>query len=140
MDTLLTALRVVVSLGAVLGLIWFVRKRISKGAARGGNRAKAVNVVGRQSVGAKASVVVVEADGRRFVLGVTEHSISVLHVAQPPSVDELGFAETMAELAGEAPVADGQDMVDPPVSLVAGSVFAASTWKRAAAALRSVAK
>ena len=38
----------------------------------------------RQSVGQKASVVVVDTDGKRFLLGVTEHGINVLHTSDVP--------------------------------------------------------
>jgi flagellar biosynthetic protein FliO len=140
MDTVFTALRVAVSLGAVLGLIWYLRKRIATSAPRGGKRAKAVNVVGKQGIGAKASIVVVETEGRRFVLGVTEHSVNVLHVAETPSTDELVFAEAMAGLTDDASDPEAHDASGQAVSPVAGSILAASTWKRAAAALGLAAK
>lgn len=48
---------------------------------------KPITIVGRQGIAQKASVVIVEADGRRLVLGVTEHSINVL--SDSPAVDAL---------------------------------------------------
>lgn len=86
MDTLILGLRVLVALGAVLGLMWFLQRRI--GAAKGRGRRSAgrtLNVVSRQSVGQKASVVVIDAGDRRFLLGVTEHSINVLHTGDIPA-------------------------------------------------------
>ncbi|MFC0680703.1 flagellar biosynthetic protein FliO [Lysobacter korlensis] len=81
MDTVFLALRVIVSLAVVLGVLWYLQKKLSK---RGIGRAagKAVTLIGRQAVGPKASVAVVEIDGRRLVLGVTEHQITVLHSAE----------------------------------------------------------
>ncbi len=84
MDTLFVALRVLLSLGAVLALLWLLQRRFARGGI--GAKAKArsaasLAVVGRQSVGPKASVVVVEHDGQRLLLGVTEHGVSVLHTA-----------------------------------------------------------
>ncbi len=80
MDTLLTALRVVVSLAVVIGAIWFIQRRVSRsGVSRGSKRAsKPMSVVARQNLGPKASVAVVEFGGKRYLLGVTEHGIAVL--------------------------------------------------------------
>jgi flagellar biogenesis protein FliO len=77
-DTVFLALRVIVSLGAVLGALWFGHRWITKG--RPGLRlpAKAISVAARQGLGAKAGVAIVEADGRRYLLGVTEHAVTVL--------------------------------------------------------------
>ena len=80
MDTVVVALRVLLSLAVVLGLLWVLQRRLSRGA--GSRTANLVTVVGRQGLGQKASVVVVDVDGRRYVLGVTEQSISVLHDAE----------------------------------------------------------
>ena len=80
MDTVVVALRVILSLAVVLGLLWVLQRRLSRGP--GSRAANVVTVVGRQGLGQKASVVVLDVDGRRFVLGVTEQSISVLHDAE----------------------------------------------------------
>lgn len=89
MDSLILGLRVLVALGAVLGLMWFLQRRI--GAAKGKGRRRAsrtLSVVSRQSVGQKASVVVIDAGDRRFLLGVTEHNINVLHTGDIPAERE----------------------------------------------------
>jgi flagellar protein FliO/FliZ len=83
-DTVVVGLRVVLSLGVVLALLWVLQKRLVKG-GRGGTRATSqVSVVARQGVGAKASVVVVDVEGERLVLGVTESSVTVLAAADRP--------------------------------------------------------
>ncbi len=82
MEPLVLGLRVVVSLAAVFGLMWLVHRKLrGTGAAV---RARVLSVVARQSVGPKASVVLVDTDGKRFLLGVTEHGISVLHTSDVP--------------------------------------------------------
>ncbi|WP_431278763.1 FliO/MopB family protein [Leifsonia poae] len=90
MDTVFIALRVLVVLGVIVTLLWYVQRRLTKGksgtSGRGGRvrRGNAVTVVGRQGVGSKASVVVVDVDGTRFVLGVTERAVNVLHSGERP--------------------------------------------------------
>ncbi|MET1042661.1 MAG: flagellar biosynthetic protein FliO [Microbacteriaceae bacterium] len=78
MDTLLLALRVLLSLGVVFGLLWVMQRRMTRG-GRGKDVATPIRVIGRQRLGAKASVVVVELQGKKFMLGVTEQSVNVLH-------------------------------------------------------------
>jgi flagellar protein FliO/FliZ len=184
MDALILGLRVVVALGAVLGLMWFLQRRLGKGTGR--RRAdRALTIVSRQSLGQKASVVVVDAAGQRFLLGVTEHTVNVLHTGDiPPEPEEIpvpavsrslgDFARVLAEARpGGAPAdapgipdgaaADAPDGDFPPSRRSSlhrsahargpagrgsatgtaghpplhGSILAGSTWKQAAAALRS---
>ena len=199
MDALILGLRVLVALGAVLGLMWFLQRRLGQGAGR--RRAdRALTIVSRQSLGQKASVVVVDAAGQRFLLGVTEHAVNVLHTGDvPPEPEEVpvpgisrglgDFARILAEssplagnhfgrqparpagdAAGAADYADDADDDGPdgvrelPPSRrsslhrsshargpagrgsasgasghppLHGSILAGSTWKQAAAALRS---
>lgn len=190
MDSLILGLRVAVALGAVLGLIWLLQRRLGKGTGR--RRADAaLSVVSRQSVGQRASVVVVDAGGQRFLLGVTDHAVNVLHTgdipeepaeAPAPEARRSGaagaFAQILAGAGGSAaaqaaapaapavPVPDGGPVelplsrrstmhrnahartaagratvpgTHPPLheSVLAGSILSGSTWKQAAAALRS---
>src|SRR5690348_2068498 len=86
MDSLILGLRVLVALGAVLGLMWYLQRRVTKAKGHGRRRAnRTLSVVSRQSVGQKASVVVIDAGDRRFLLGVTEHTINVLHAGEIPA-------------------------------------------------------
>lgn len=84
MDTVFVALRVLLVLAVIVGLLWYVQRRVTKG-RRGVRRGNAVTVVGRQGVGSKASVVVVDVDGTRFVLGVTERNVNVLASGDRPA-------------------------------------------------------
>ncbi|MEK6345412.1 MAG: flagellar biosynthetic protein FliO [Curtobacterium sp.] len=88
MDTAVIVLRVALSLGVVLAVLWVlhrvIRKKLVGGKAHG-RRAASVEVVGRQGIGGKASVVVVDVEGERLVLGVTEHGVSLLTSGQAPA-------------------------------------------------------
>lgn len=102
MDALILGLRVVVALGAVLGLMWLLQRRLGKGTGR--RRAdRALTIVSRQSLGQKASVVVVDAAGQRFLLGVTEHAVNVLHTGDiPPEPEEVpvpGISRSLGDFA-----------------------------------------
>ncbi|MFJ3382991.1 MULTISPECIES: FliO/MopB family protein [unclassified Curtobacterium] len=89
MDTLVITLRVALSLGVVLALMWVLHRRVSKGqlgrTTAKGRRSAAVEVVARQGIGGKASVVVVDVEGERLVLGVTEHGVNLLRSGQAPA-------------------------------------------------------
>ena len=89
MDTLVIALRVALSLGVVLALMWVLHRRMQKGqfgAGRTrGRRSASLEVVARQGIGGKASVVVVDVDGQRLVLGVAEHGVTLLTSGQAPA-------------------------------------------------------
>jgi flagellar protein FliO/FliZ len=130
-DTLFLALRVVLSLAAVLGVIWYAQRKISKGTrARQG---KTITVVGRQGVGAKASVAVIDVDGKRFLLGVTEHSVNILHTSDTPEAPAEAFSRVLMEEGGDVAI----EAVKPPSSSpLAGSILSADTWRRAFASLK----
>lgn len=89
MDTAWIVLRVALSLGVVLALMWVLHRRVSKaqfGQAKAkGRRSASVEVVGRQGIGGKASVVVVDVEGERLVLGVSEQGVSLLTSGLAPA-------------------------------------------------------
>jgi flagellar protein FliO/FliZ len=91
-DTVILAARVIVSLGVVVALLWGVRRWSARWALKRGVTTAAIEVAGKRSVGSKANVVVVDVDGIRFVLGVTEHNVSVLHAAPAPETEEAADA------------------------------------------------
>ncbi|RKR75552.1 FliO/MopB family protein [Frondihabitans australicus] len=109
MDTLFVGLRVVVSLGAVLALLWVIQRKVSKSGSVA-KKAKHISVVARQGISGKASVAVIDVDGARYVLGVTEQSVNVLSVGEAPQEARVtpiapvapaapSFAETLAAQA-----------------------------------------
>lgn len=153
MDGITTTLRVIVSLGVVLGVIWYAHRLINN---KKPAKKNAVTILGKQGLAAKASVVVIEAEGMRFVLGVTEHNVSVLHASEPLPQGATGeaFAEVLAinaTVPSESepepePESESESASEPTPkhkaartgtpALVAGSVLSAETWKRTYAALR----
>nr|WP_236571207.1 flagellar biosynthetic protein FliO [Microbacterium hydrocarbonoxydans] len=117
MDDLLVAVRAVVALAAVLGLLLFLSRRLQKSqnagtsplaglmpkklarltefrpvksATTGGSRPRPekITVVARSGIGGKAQLVVAEFGGIRYVLGVTEQGISVVDTQEAPPLDE----------------------------------------------------
>jgi flagellar protein FliO/FliZ len=155
-DTVVVALRVVLSLAVVLGLLWVLQRRLSRGSAA--RSANAVTIVGRQGLGQKASVVVVDVDGRRFVLGVTEQSVSVLHSEAEPAGTDAVIPAGSASVFGRSLHAASTDRhpdvaaavdgaPEPPLAFrprrdrghqprLAGSILSPSTWQQTAAMLR----
>lgn len=85
MDAVVLGLRVLLSLTVVLGLLWYLHRKISR-FNRTGNKADPVTIVTRQGISPKASVVMIEADGKRFLLGVTDQSVNVLHTSAAPGL------------------------------------------------------
>ena len=142
MDSVFTVLRVAVSLAAVLGLIWYLNKRVSKGKAVGRRKkANQVTVVSKQSIGSKASVVIIDAEGQRFVLGVTEHNVAVLHAAEAPAVEEVAVAEdfesALADVDEDAIEKDATSAPAGVLSPVAGSILDKATWRLAFESVRA---
>ncbi|WP_141881287.1 FliO/MopB family protein [Homoserinimonas aerilata] len=155
MEDLFVALRVAVSLAAVLALVWWLHRRLTRGVKR--PSAKAVTVVTRQSLGQKASLVVVDVEGSRLVLGVTEHGVSVLQSAEMPepvlesvpaldSEEKPSFARSLGQAQSDAGALrvvkplftqDGSEASRSAASgALAGSILSPQTWKQAAATLR----
>ena len=153
MDTLIVAARVVLSLGVVLALLWYLQRRLSRGALAKGV-ANPVTILGRQPIGQKASVVVIEVEGTRLVLGVTEQAVTVLHEKSPAqtarhaAIVALGRpADTGADTAPatafarslSAATRAGDASTDAPAPVSAalsGSILSPSTWRQTAALLR----
>lgn len=157
MDALILGLRVIVSLGAVFGLMWLLHRRLRAG--NPGLRARVLSVVARQSVGPKASVVLVDTDGRRFLLGVTEHGINVLHTSDVPEPETSAVPGVAGALPRPTPdpttdavpatrrelrrtsfaqeLRKQRDVQDETGTRGTGSVLEPATWRLAADALRS---
>ena len=122
MDDILVALRAIVALGAVLGLLLFLSRRLQKSQAKGVSplaglmpkklakltelvpsrpaaatrprpRPEKITVVARSGIGGKAQLVVAEFGGIRYVLGVTEHGINVVDTQEAPPLAEDVLAE-----------------------------------------------
>lgn len=112
MDTVFLALRVIVSLAAVLGVIWYAHKRLTK-SSRAAQVANPIRVVSRQGLSPKSSVVIIEAEGKRFVLGVTEQNVNVLYERDSDPMVTLQPAENFALALSSA--TDKQPLGDEPL-------------------------
>jgi flagellar protein FliO/FliZ len=129
-DTLFVALRVIVSLAAVIGVLFLLQRRIAKGSTSS-RATKLVNVVTRQGISQKASVVVLDVEGQRYLLGVTEHSVTVLNSADAPEPEPVPL-KAVAPLAAPNQFSNASRFD----TMFADSLMSPATWKRAAAALR----
>lgn len=115
MEDLLVAVRAIVSLAAVLGLLLWLRARLtgSRPAGRtpapGGaaakrtrlaallparaarrtpaDRVEKITVLARSGLGGRSQLVVAEFAGIRYILGVTEHGISVVDTQEAPAAE-----------------------------------------------------
>ncbi|MGX5697383.1 FliO/MopB family protein [Agromyces soli] len=153
MDAVFLVLRVAVALGVVLAVIWVAHRRVARVRRRSG-KTGLVRVVARQSLAPKASMVVVDADGRRLMLGVTEHGVSVLS-DRPAPVADADFDAVLAAAVEQAlpeasvdPAAPAGPTVLPGRSTAAaslapashgsrrGSILSAETWKRSLAGVK----
>ncbi|GAA3323819.1 flagellar biosynthetic protein FliO [Paeniglutamicibacter sulfureus] len=159
-------LRVIVSLAAVFGLLFYLRKRVLT--RFGSPRASQLSVVERQGLGPKSSVVLLDVQGRRYLLGVAESSISVLDSFEAPepvetdALEQVNVQPTMAErsrafaaslstvrqgsVPANEPGADGPAVNDQgtpavlsstPSGALAGSILSPDTWRRAVSAVRT---
>jgi len=150
-DAVFVVLRVILSLAVVVGLLWIVQRRLMKG-SKSVRNTKLVRVVTRQGIAQKASVVVIDVEGQRFLLGVTEHSVTVLNTTEVPAPEletvdvaaperAAAFGSALAT-ATKTALPSGQPRFDqrtgqPTASVLDGSLLSPSTWKRAASAVRS---
>lgn len=113
--------RLVVSLGVVLVLMRVAARLLQRSGGMGGRRRRGpadVEVLLRQPLGRRASINVVRAGGRALLLGVTEHSVTLLAEDDP---------DVLVPLAPETP---------RTASPADGSASATSAWTAVVDALR----
>lgn len=131
MEDLLLAVRVVLALAVVLGAIFWLKRRVGVKAGQGNT---ALTVVVRRSISPKASVAVVDFDGRRLLLGVTDTAVNVLTDVPQPAAQFDAAMEKANEGARSEPAVEGQEAPAEQGPL-AGSIFAKSSWTSMAAAI-----
>jgi flagellar protein FliO/FliZ len=85
----------------VLGLLWYLQRKIARGRSRK-RSTEAIEVLGRQSLGAKAQLVVVQTADARYVLGVTEHGVNVIDKLAPEAAEDPDAADVGADDADDA--------------------------------------
>jgi len=99
-------LRVVLSLAGIIALIFaagWLSRRLQVRTAPGGRRIRCVETL---AVGARDRVLLLEANGKRLLVGVGQGGLRTLHVfdgevatndeADPPAAPAPGFAELLA--------------------------------------------
>ncbi|TRW45640.1 FliO/MopB family protein [Georgenia yuyongxinii] len=103
LDSVLLGLRVALSLALVLVILWFIARKVNQGGAA--TRRVPITVLGRQSLGRRSGLAVVEVAGRTLVVGVSETGVQLLTElgadAELTAADAVGAsgASTTAELA-----------------------------------------
>lgn len=160
MESAVLLLRVVLALACVLGLLWFVARRTG-GRRTSARRAPAIALVGRQSLGGRSAVALVEVAGRRLVLGVGEHGVTLLTEVGPETTPEAertsldtAALERLLELEMPDSATEPQEAAHVPAPVNAtpsvpstpaarmpavpkprnpleGSILDATTWRRA---------
>ena len=88
MDTLILVARVGLSLVAVLALLWWFSRRMQRSTTLKRRRRESLVVLGRQQLGGKAGVAIIEASGRRLVVGYGENGVSLIHDAGDVPVED----------------------------------------------------
>lgn len=154
MDLIATGGRVVLSLAAVLALVWLLAQAARRRGAGGVVLSQDFAVLTRQSLGRTAGVAVVRVGDQALVLGVTEHSVRLLTqtalsdvigaqeipasaVDGPSGVDGPGgpsSSTALVALPRQRPVPAGRSALAG--SALAGSALSPATWSRAVGALR----
>lgn len=149
------------SLAAVLGVLWFLQRRVARTQARRRD-SEAITVLGRQGVGPKAQIVVIQTEDARYVLGVTEHGVNVVDrlpvkpTAQPDETTRPTWSTATAEAASDAEEFDRilaataltESTIISPASPapqrrvrhrndpLRGSILSPETWRQTAEAIR----
>lgn len=83
MDELLLVGRVLLSLACVVGLVWYLARRLGAGRTVRDDREPSVRVVDRQALGRTSGVAVVAIGGRRLLVGFGEQQVTMLTELRP---------------------------------------------------------
>ncbi len=133
-STLGLVLRLVVSLGIVLALMWLAARLV-----RGSTAGRALGVVellARQPVGRGSSVAVLRVADRALVVGVTDTQVTLIGETDLATIEAAREqAEAAAALRGTGTSAADRPGTGAGGPLV-GSVLSPGTWRRAIDAVR----
>lgn len=98
MDTVTLIGRLLVSLAAVLGVMWLLARRVRR---TGGAGDRMIDVLGRQQLSRTSSVAVVRVGEQALILGCTDTQVSVL------GQTDLAAAEALLPAASPTPARTG---------------------------------
>lgn len=124
----------------MLGLLWYVQRRVGRRMQKRRDDTE-ISVIGRRALGSKAQVVIVETDNRRYVLGVTEHGVSVIdslpanHVTRPVQADFESLL-SKEQTASAEPQTLRRHRRPPQADPLGGSILSPQTWRQTADFLR----
>jgi flagellar protein FliO/FliZ len=142
-SALVLGLRVLLSLAVVLGLLWFAARKMQGTGVVRRQRAAAMTVISRQGLGGKAGLALVEVEGRRLLLGVSEHGVSLLtEIEAAPQVVAEGVErveidpQALDALSTQSTPAARKPAVPKPRNPLEGSVLDATTWRQAVVAVQ----
>ncbi len=147
-------------------MLWYLQRRLTRGGVARRRRDEGITVISRQALGGKAQLVVVEVEGTRYVLGVSEQGVSVVDRVRSPHRIEAGtpraagsdvvggFERLLAAAADDAassasaraegapvpaaPLRRDRRTVAPQTDPLHGSILSPDTWRQTARALRRV--
>jgi flagellar protein FliO/FliZ len=114
----MTALRTVLSLVVVLAIVFAAARLLGRASGQGGSGA--LDVLARQALGRTASVAIVRVADRAYVLGVTEHQITLLDDTDLTQLTEVIAAGRSAE----------------GFTARQGNIFSAAAWRQGIEAVR----
>jgi flagellar protein FliO/FliZ len=152
MPDLGSLLRVVVSLGLVLALLWIAARTLHKGRTRALGGVD-VDVLARVPLAQKSSLAVVRLGDQAIVLGVTESHVALLTQTPVEALTSESVVDSMTQ-RGSLPVTGSTGSTGEPVpagrvaarrsaqgttaSPLTGSALSPQTWTRALAAVREL--
>ena len=87
-DMTMAAVKMVLSLGLVLGILWLTYRWMRRGAGTGGGilKNRLISVLANHYLGAKKSIAMVEVPGSVLVLGVSADRINLLTKIEDPAL------------------------------------------------------
>lgn len=135
MDELLLVGRVLLSLAVVVGLVWYLARRLGAGRHPHDDREPTVRVVDRQALTRGSGVAVVAVGSRRLLVGFGEQQVTML--------TELGPVVEQVPVPADAPARATSTALTRPVAdaparagALAGSVLSPQTWRATLRALQ----
>lgn len=101
MDTLAIVLRVILSLAVVFAILWLSHRVASnRTGTKRGRGADTITVVARQGLTQKTAAFLVDAAGKRYLLGVAEGQVTLLDTLEQPAES---FASALDQAGAEQP-------------------------------------
>ena len=115
MNGVVLFVRVVVSLGIVLGLLWFAARMLrNRGIAPNVRKLAAdarIEVIDRKGLSKNAAIAVVRVAGQHLIVGVTDHQITTLGIADDAAFETEPRREERVALSIIDPLGDGSPAV-----------------------------